>query len=432
MAIAQAFIDSGFGSALIQKQDATQVHYSSIFYFNIIMGIFMAGLLCLSAPYIAGFYKQEILIPLTYFLSLNLIIGAFGVIQTNLLTKNLDFKTQTKVSMLAVLLSGTIGIGLALKGFGVWSLAVQSVSSTLLRTIFLWVFNKWRPSPELSFAALKELFGFGSRLLASGLLDVIFTNLYQLVIGKIFSVRDLGFYTRALGLQQLPASSLSTIVSRVSFPVFSMIQDDTERFRNALKKAVCFLVMVNFPVMIGLAACAEPLIIVLFTEKWAQSIPYFQLLCVAGLLYPLHVINLNVLKAKGRSDLFFRLEIIKKLLVVANISISYRWGVIGIIYGQVIVSIIGYFLNSYYTGKLVDYTSKDQIRDFLPYLSVSSLMGIIVYAISYVVALNYIALLMVQVLCGITIYIALCRIFRLDAFMETWDTIVQTKQLGGQ
>lgn len=427
IAIAQSFVDSGFGSALIQKQDATQVHYSSIFFFNILMGILMAGLLCLSAPYIAEFYKRDILIPLTYFLSLNLIVGAFGAIQTNLLTKNLDFKTQTKVSILAVTLSGVIGISLAVNGFGVWSLAVQSVSSTLFRTLLLWLFNKWRPSLVFNLRAIRELFSYGSWLLVANLLDVIFINTYQMVIGKLFPLKDLGFYTQAKKLEQVPSSSIATIVGRVSFPLFSMIQDDPVLFKNALKKAVCFLVMINFPIMVGLAACAKPLIILLLTEKWALSIPYLQLFCISGLLYPLHVINLNVLRAKGRSDIIFWLEIIKIILIVANITLCYRWGILAIVYGQVILSIVAFFLNSYYTSNLAGYSSSEQIKDFTPYLLIAGLMGALVFIIPNYLSLPYLPLLVIQVIAGIVIYFSLCRALRLEAFMEAWSTITRMK-----
>lgn len=427
MDIAQAFVESGFGSALIQKPDTTQVHYSSVFYFNFLMGCIMAGILCLLSPFIARFYNQPILIGLTCFMSLNLIINSCASVQTNLMVKTLNFKNLTKVSFGATVLSGIIGIILAFQGFGVWSLAVQSVSAILFRTVFLWLLNRWRPSRVFSLTVLKELFAYGSRLLAAGLLDVIFGNLYYLVIGKIFSARDLGFYTQANRVKQMPAGSISAIVSKVTFPVFALLQSEPDRFRSALQKSVTFLGLVNFPLMIGLAVVAEPMIMVLFTEKWALAIPYLQLLCMVGLLYPLQVINLNVLKATGRSDLFFRLEVIKKLITVVNIVICFRWGLLGLIYGQIVGAVISYWINSYYTGDLIGYDIREQVMDSLPYLLAAAAMGAIVLVIPRLADLEYLPLLVLQVVSGVLIYGGLCWCFKLKAFMEAIDIFTGTR-----
>ena len=423
MAIAQSFIDSGFGQALIQKQDVTHIDECSIFYFNILVGFLAAGLLCLAAPWIATFYNQPLLVPLTYALSLNLIINAFGLVQTTLLTKHIDFKTQLKVGLIAAIISGTIGVTMAYKGFGVWSLVVQSLSSNFFRTVLLWFFNTWRPSLAFSFASLRGMFAFGSRLLASGLLDTVFRNIYLVVIGKLFSPASLGFYSRAKELQQLPVSNISSIISRVTFPVFSSVQNDKPRLKRGVRKALTMLVMINFPMMVGLAIVAKPLVLVLLTEKWLPCVPYLQLLCVAGMLYPLHVINLNVLIAQGRSDLFFRLEILKKILIVIAIAITYRWGIIAMIYGQMVTSCIAYFLNAYYTGKMLDYPITEQIQDLIPNLALAGMMGLGVYALKYASISNQLALLSAQIMTGIVLYAALCYIFRISFFMEVIEVI---------
>ena len=397
MAIAQSFINSGFGLALIQKKDATHIDECSIFYFNIFVGFIAAGLMCLAAPWIADFYNQPLLTPLTRALYLNLIITAFGLVQITLLTKHIDFKTQLKVSVIATILSGTIGVTMALNGFGVWSLVAQSLSSNLFRTILLWFFNTWRPSLVFSPGALREMFGFGSRLLASGLLDTVFQNIYLVVIGKLFSLVSLGF------------------------PVFSTVQDDSNRMKRGMRKALTTMAFVNFPLMIGLALVAKPLVLVLLTEKWAPCIPYLQLLCMVGLLYPLHVINLNILVAKDHSDLFFRLEVLKKILVVISIAVTYRWGIIAMIYGQIIVSIFAYYLNSYYTGKLINYPFKEQVFDFAPYLAMSAVMGIGVYSVQLLPLSSNVTLLFFQVLTGVSIYTAMSYIFKMSAFVETLE-----------
>jgi O-antigen/teichoic acid export membrane protein len=423
MAIAQSFINSGFGQALIQKQNVTHIDECSIFYFNILVGFLAAGLLCLAAPWIAGFYNQPLLVPLTCALSLNLIINAFSLVHTTLLTKHVDFKTQLKVSVIATVISGTIGVTMAFNGFGVWSLVAQSLGSNLLHTILLWFFNTWRPSLVFSFTSLRGMFAFGSRLLASGLLDTVFQNIYIVVIGKLFSPADLGFYSRAKRLQQLPVDNISSIISRVTFPVFSSVQDDKPRLKRGVRKALTMLVMINFPMMVGLAIMAKPLVLLLLTEKWAPCIPYLQLLCVVGMLYPLHVINLNVLKAQGRSDLFLQLEILKKILVVIAIAVTYRWGITAMIYGQIATSCFAYLLNSYYTGKMLDYPITEQIRDLIPSLTLASIMGGGVYALHYAPIVNQSALLFAQIMTGIVLYSVLCYIFRISSFMEVIEMV---------
>ena len=265
------------------------------------------------------------------------------------------------------------------------------------------------------------MFGFGSRLLASGLLNQIFDNIYLLVIGKLFSATDLGFFTRAQTLREVPSRTLSEMVGRVTFPVFSTIQDDPARLKKGMKKALTTLVLVNFPMMIGLAVIARPLVLVLLSEKWTESIPYLQLLCLVGLLFPLHVINLNLLQALGRSELFLRLEIIKKILIVINIAVTVRWGISAMIYGMIGTSIISYYLNSYYTGVLIGYPIREQVRDLSSYLIMAALMGMAVYAVGLLPFSSYWSMLLVQIAVGIVTYVGLCRVFRLSAFMEVWQ-----------
>lgn len=427
MAIAQSFLGSGFGSALIQKKDATHVDSCSIFYFNIVVGIFAAGLLCLAAPRIAAFYEEPALTPLTRFLSLNLVINSFALVQSTLLIKHIDFKTQLKVNIVATIGSGIIGITLAYRGFGVWSLAIQSVTSTIFRTVLLWFFNKWRPSLVFSFAALKSMFAFGSRILLAGLSDTIFQNIYLVVIGKIFTATDLGFYSRAKSCTRLSTENLTSSISRVTFPVFSSIQDDNSRLRRGVQKALTTLNFLNFPMMIGLLVTAKPLVLVLLTEKWLPCVPYLQLLCVVGLLYPLHAINLNVLKAKGRSDLLLRLEVLKKILVVISIAITYRWGIMAMITGHICIVVVpAYYLNSYYTGRFIGYPLKEQIFDLLPYLGMAVVMGIGVYSLQLLPFPNMWSLLISQVLAGFIIYGAMNRIFKMPAFLEIIDLLKDT------
>jgi O-antigen/teichoic acid export membrane protein len=423
MAVAQSFIDSGFGSALIQKQDANHLDECSIFYFNIVLGFFSAGLLCIAAPWIASFYQVPLLVPLTQALSFNLIINAFGIVQTALLTKNIEIKPQMKINLSALIVSGSIGVTMSYWGYGVWSLVVQSISSTLVRTGLLWLFIRWRPSFIFSFDSLRGMFSFGSKLLFSGLLEKIYNNLLPVIIGKVFSAADLGFYTRAYSLQQVPVNTISDSIARITYPVFSSIQEDKPRLKRGVQKALTTMVMVNFPLMSGLFIVAKPLVLLVLTEKWLPCVPYLQLLCCLGLLYPLHVINLNVLVAQGRSDLFFRLEVLKKVLGVALIVFTYRWGISIMIFGQILGSFICYFLNSYYTKKFLNYSLKEQIHDLFHSFILSLLMAGWVYIINYVPIFNQSVLLLLQIASGIALYATLCWLTRLPSFVESVEMI---------
>lgn len=420
LALGRVFLESGFGSALLQKKDATEVHYSSVFYANIALSLVATGALWLAAPLIAEFYGQPILGPATRALSLNFVLSALGLIQVFLMTKQLDFKTQTKSSLGASFSSGVVGIAMALLDCGIWSLVGQTLSLTLFNTLLLWSFNPWRPLKSVSVAALRELFGFGSRLLASGLLTTLFNNIYNVVIGKLFSPADLGYYTRAYTVQQLSSQTLGGVIGRVTLPVFAELQGDPIRLKSGFRKALRAVALVSFPLMIGLLACAQPLVLVLLTDKWAPTIPYLQLLCIAGIFYPLHVINLNILLAHGRSDLFFRLELIKKVLIAIVLATTWRWGIEAIIAGQIAVSIGAYYLNTHYSGTLVGYGLRAQVRDLLPYLVAASVMGTAVSALAWLPVAQPWVQLLLQVVAGGMIYLLLCRGFRLPVFMDGW------------
>ena len=416
--VAQTFVESGFGAALIQKREASAADICSIFYFNVFVGVLATGFLCLIAPWVADFYNQPILTPLMRVLSLTIFISSLGVIQDTLLTKDINFKAQTKRSLFAGLLSGAVGIGFAFAGFGVWSLAAQQVSNSVFRTACLWVLSPWRPALTFSFGALQKMFGFGSRLLFSGLLNRVFENIYFLVIGRLFSAVDLGFFTRAKTLQELPSQTLSDVVGRVTFPVFSKSQDDPVRLKKGLKKALGALVLLNFPLMTGLAVTCRPLVLILLGEKWAGCVHYLQLLCILGLLYPVHAMNLNILTSMGRSDLFLRLEIIKKILIVVSILITWRWGISAMIYGMIATSVVSCYLNSYYTRILIDYSPGEQLKDLFPYLAAAVVMGATAFAVGLLRFPNNLLMLSAQVVTGTGIYLGLCWAFRLAAFDE--------------
>ncbi len=419
--VAKVFIDSGFGAALIQKKNTTDVDECSMFYFNLLVGLLAAGLLCALAPWVAAFYDRPILTPLTCALSVTLVLHSLGAVQSALLSKRIDFKTQLKVSMAATLLSGVIGITMAFRGFGVWSLVGQYIGSSFFRTLFLWRLNTWRPQWLFRWGALRGMFGFGSSLLASGVLNTVFDNIYLVAIGRLFSATHLGLYFGAQRMQNLVTLNITGVITQVAFPVFSLIQDDPVRLKSFMRKAMRMLALVNFPAMVGLALTARPLVHVLLTDKWAAAVGWLQLLCAAGLLYPFQALHLNALKAQGHSDLYFRLEVLKKTLIVILIAITYRWGVNGLIGGQIAMSVLSYYINSYYTGRFLHYHLGEQLLDLAPYAGVSVLMGLGLYLVQFVVLPGGGFLLLAEILLGVLVYGTLSYFLRLSAFLEMAD-----------
>ncbi len=418
LAFSQAFINSGFGQALIQKQNSTKADENSIFYFNILMSLITAGLMCLVAPWIADFYHQPQLVLMTRVLSVTLIFNSLGLVQRTLFAKKLDFKTQLKIRILTTIISGIISVAFALNGFGVWSIVALYLCNDFFNTAFAWFFSSWRPSFIFSFVALKSMFGFGSRLLLVSLINSIYTNIYNIVIGKFFNATDLGLYSRANSLSQFPAVILSTAVSQVTFSVFSKINEDKELLKRAVSSLLNKLMLVVFPLMIGLAVVARPLVQILLTGKWLPIVPYVQLLCVIWILKPIQVINLNVLNAQGRSDLFLKLEIYNKILIAVMIAITFRFGITAMIYGQIIIGFIGYYLNAYYTGKFLRYPFFAQIKEMLPSFLIALVMGVFVFLIKYLSLSSQLALLSIQIISGIVIYSGLCYLFKISSFFE--------------
>lgn len=417
IAVSNTVVDSGFSSALIRKNDATNTDYNTVFYFNLLLGIVLYGVLFLSSPAISRFFKEPILIPITRVMGIVLIINSFGIIQRTILTKQVDFKTQTKISLIASLTSGGVGIGMAVKGMGVWSLVGQQVSRQLLNSIFLWVFNKWRPILEFSKKSFKDLFGFGSKLLISGLIDTIYRNIFYLIIGKFYQADKLGQYTRAEGFNSVFSSNLTGIVQRVSFPVLSSIQNDPNLLKQAYRRVIKTTMLVTFTCMLGLAAVAQPLVVVLIGEKWLPAAGYLQIICLAGMLYPLHSINLNMLQVKGRSDLFLRLEIIKKTVGILPIVLGIFWGIEIMLWGSVLTSFVAYFLNSYYSGQLIHYSVSNQIKDILPSFGMALCMAIIVYLVGVIFSLPLIVQLILQVLTGVAFIFGVCEASHFEDYL---------------
>lgn len=410
--ISIAFVDSGFGAALIQKKHVTAVDKSTIFYFNLIVALFFSTLLYFCSSAISSFYGYDQLDQIVQIICWILVINAIGNIQRTVLTKDVNFKPLFKVNIIAGLIGGAVAIYMAMNGYGIWSLVGQQMTKAITSTILLWSFVRWLPQLKFSLQSLKELFPFGSQILAAGILERVFNNIYVVVIGRVYSAEQLGYYSRANGLQAIPSEGLNRAVSRVTFPLFSAIQDEKVELKATVKKILRFYAFINFPLMVGMAAVAEPLILLLLTEKWATSIPYFQLLCCLGALLPFHAINVNVLKAQGRADLNLRIQFLKKALILAAVILTYRWGIPAMILGAVAVSCICLYINSYFSGKLINYGFFEQCIDMVKVFVLSTIMGLVVYFLILPESWTLIMVVLVKILIGILSYLVLCSLFK--------------------
>jgi O-antigen/teichoic acid export membrane protein len=423
--VANALMDAGFRQALIRKKDATPVDYSTMFYTNLALGLLSYGLLFISSPAIAAFYKEPRLILLTRIVGVVVLINSFQFVQIVDLTRRLDFKTQFKVTVPAGVVSGIVAVIMATKGFGVWSLVAQMLVSPLLITISLWAINTWRPSFAFSIDSFRELFSFGSKLFLSGVLDIVFRNVYVIVIGKLFAATVAGWYFFATKVIEIVLGQLSGSIQKATYPALASIQDDDTRLKNAYRKVIKATVYIVFPAMIFLAALAEPLFRLLLTPGWLPAVPYLQLLCVSALVYPLHVVNLNVLQVKGRSDLFLYLEILKKGIIVGVILISVRFGIYGLLLGQIATSFLAYIPNSYFSARLINYPAKEQLMDIIPTLGIALLSGGVVFATGlFKPGTNASFLLFtIQFILGGACYILLSWLIKLEAQVQLWGLL---------
>lgn len=417
IAVSNSIVDSGFSNALIRKTDARRVDYNTVFLFNLLVSGLLYVVLFLAAPAISRFFKEPLLVEVMRVIGWVLVINALAIIPRTLFVKEVNFKTQTKVSLIASISSGVIGIGMALAGLGVWSLVGQQLSRQLLNTLFLWIYCTWRPTWEFSIQSFKELFGFGSKLLLSGLLDTVFKEIYSLVIGRCYTSAQLGQYTRANQFNQIFSSNLTSVIQRVSYPVLSSIQNEPERLREAYRKVIKSTMLISFACMLGLAAVARPLIIILIGEKWLPAVGFLQIICFSGMLYPLHAINLNILQVKGRSDLFLRLEIIKKIIAVGPLVLGVLFSIEYMLWGSVCTSLIAYFLNSYYSADLIDYPTKEQIKDILPTFLVSFVTAAAMWSLTLLSLSNWL-LFPLQCLLGIALAILIYECLHLPEYVE--------------
>ena len=413
MGIGAALFEGGLTSSLIRSVAITTMDYSTVFIFNFIASILVYLLIFFAAPFIAQFYGQPLLVDITRIYALTFIFSAFGSVQNTILSRDLNFKKQAIVSLPALVIGNIAGIIFALKGFGVWSLVYAALLNSFLTSLFLWVSSQWKPKFIFDKKLFKIHFNYGYKLTLSSILDIIFTNAYQIIIGRFYSASQVGYYTRANTLMMLPVGNISAALNKVVFPLFSKVQDDVSRFRDLYKQIMQVVLFIVTPIIVLMGVLSKPIIIFLFTEKWLPSVPIFQIICFTGILYPIHLYNLLVLQVKGRSDLFLKLEIIKKILMVVIITVTFFLGFYALLWGQLVFSILALLINTHYAGNMLDYKMRHQLRDIFPIFVYSIIMGVSVYFLNKAVQdySNFFKL-MVCTTSGLVIYVLTAFLFK--------------------
>lgn len=381
MSIGTVLMEGGLGQSLIRTNNPTEEDYTTVFYFNLIGSFLIYIIVFLCAGSIAEFYKQSSLELIIKWYCLIFITNAFSSVQYTKLSKEMKFKKELTIVVPSLILSSIVGITMAYMGYGIWSLVASALVQSILASIQLWIRSDWRPTWNFNKEKFNYHFHYGYKLTLSGILDAIFVNAYAIIMGKFFAPAQVGFYNRADTLKQLPVSNISVVLNKVTFPLFAQVHDDNERLKDIYKRIMQMVLFFVAPVLLCMSVLAEPLFRLLFSEKWLPAVPYFRILCWNGILYPIHAYNLNILKVKGRSDLFLKLEVIKKIMVILVIVISFQFGVQGLLYGSVFSSVLAFFINSYYTGLFINYKSFNQLLDLMPTVFVSIIVALIVYGI---------------------------------------------------
>ena len=377
--LSETFIDSGLGAALIQKDNPSELDYSTVFWTNLIISVTLYIILFFCAPLISAFYKMEILVPILRVKAIVLIIQGFRLIQTTRLQKNLSFKKISIVYLAASFISTTIAIIAAIMGLGVWSLVIKTLVDTFIRTLILWIIGKWKPLFTFSKKSFKELFSYGGVMLSTSIIITLYSNIQALIIGKAFSAVELGYYTQATKLENIPTSAFEQIVNQVTFPVFSKIKDDIERLKKGLKKIIISISYISFPMMIFFIVNAAPIFDFLYPAKWEPAIPYFRYLCLVGMMVSVNTMNTNLIKATGQKGLYFKLQVIKRIVGIILIILSVYFGMIGLLIARVVIEYIFFVINAIVTNKAIKYSIFEQIKDILPNYILSFVTGLLTY-----------------------------------------------------
>lgn len=413
--IMQIFVDSGMANALIQKKDADDLDFSSVFYFNLVICSILYLIMFFIAPFIAAFYKIPELTAVIRVLSLILIISGVKNVQQAYVSRNMMFKRFFFATLGGTIGAAVVGILMAYFGFGIWALVAQMLFNTTIDTLILWITVKWRPKKMFSMQRLKSLFSYGWKLLISALIDTVYNNIRQLVIGKIYTQSALAYYNNGKKYPEYLVSNINTAIDSVLLPTMSNEQNHPERIKAMTRRAIKTSTFIIMPLMIGFMVCSRQLVSLILTDKWLPSVPFMQIFCISFAFYPIHTANLNAIKAMGRSDLFLKLEIIKKLIGIVTIVIAIKFGVMAMAYSMLVTSFISQVVNSFPNKKLLNYSYLEQIKDMLPQIILSLVMGVIVYAVTFL-KLSSIITLVIQIPVGVLVYWIGSKLFHLESY----------------
>lgn len=426
LAISQTFIDGGLGSGLIQKKNVNDLDFSTVFIFNFLVSVFFYLLLFFTAPLIADFYETPKLIPLTRILSFNIIINSLAIVQRSKLTINIDFKTLAKVNIVSILLGGLAAVYFAYAGFEVWSLVVQVIVSSSTSVVMFWFLGDWKPSVIFSKKSFKQLFGFGSKLLIAGIYSKLLNNVYNIIIGKTYSISDVGYYTRAKGFADIGSSSVGSVIQQVTYPILASLQDDKIRMISVYRRVIRMTAFFIFPIMTLFALLADPLVRLFLTEKWVPIIVLLQLMCFARIVTPISFVNMNILNAVGRSDLFLKVDLVKFPIILLSLIITIPLGVKAMVIGHVFVSSISFFINAYMPGKLFGYGAMSQMKDMIPIFISTIFMALAVFLVTVFLDNLYLKLIFGSII-GVVFYLGICLIFKLKEVDELKSVLVNFK-----
>lgn len=425
--IANVFVVNGFGSSLIQKKYADNIDFSSVFYFNILFSILIYFIIYLLAPYISSLYDMSILTPVLRVLGIRIVIAGINSVQQAYVSRNLLFKKFFLSTLFGTILSGIVGILMAYYGYGIWALVGQYLINTIVDTIILWFTVKWRPNLVFSFNRMKEMFSYGWKLLFSALLDTGYTQLRGVIIATLYTTKDLAFYDRGQQYPNLLVTNINSSIGSVLFPIMAKKQESKEMIKNITRKSIQISSYIMWPMMVGLCILAKPVIILMLTDKWLPCVPFLQIACFTYAFWPIHTANLEAIKALGRSDIFLKLEIMKKIIGTIILFISMKYGVVAIALSGIITTITSSFINAYPNKKLLGYSYIEQIKDTIPYMFLSIIMGVCIYPIGRLID-NKFLLIIMQVVIGVLVYLLGSKLFKFQIIEYLINYIKKNKK----
>jgi len=427
--IGTSLVNSGMSSSLIRTKNADDADFSTVFYMNMAISLLVYALMFYLAPYISSFYGQVVLIDIIRIYCLVFIISAFSAVQLAILNKEMRFKRIMLLNAPSTIIGVSVGLILGYNNYGVWSIVSMYMTTQIILSLLLWITGSWKPSLNFSKEKLKYHYNFGYKLMLSGLLDVVFKNSYNIIIGKFFPVHTLGYYERAQRFTDYPSVTITRVIRKVTYPMLAQLQDDTPRLSIIYRKLLRITFSIIAPLMLGGAALAKPLFELILGPLWLDAVPFFQILCIAAMLYPIHAFNINVLQVYGRSDLFLKLEIVKKLFLALGIAIGIQFGVTGLVWSIVFTSFISLLINTYYSSKLIHYTTKRQLLDMLPILLLASLTFLLMYYSVYLfIDYSDIVQIAFASIIGITFYLLINSFFK-ESPLYALLTIIKNRKL---